>query len=178
MSNNNNTKKQNNTNILGQKIKENRKSKKFTQRALGDSIGKSSEAVRKYETGERQPPISVLYDICEVLDIPISYLIPEENNTLENQPKVIEIGKMTEFDDGVIKILESLGYNLDCGLSEMQQLERYFGKGKQKPPLIHHLFTPDNKMVIISEERWNRFEENLKNYFKFELFNMVNESDK
>ena len=59
MSSNNNIDKHNKTNILGQKIKETRKSKKLTQKALGELIGKSPEADRKYETGERQPPISV-----------------------------------------------------------------------------------------------------------------------
>ena len=33
-------------------------------------------------------------------------------------------------------------------------------------------------MIEVPEERWEQFEENIKNYFKFELFNISNKSDK
>ncbi|MBE6047324.1 MAG: helix-turn-helix transcriptional regulator [Clostridium sp.] len=180
MSSNNDIKKQNNTNILGQKIKETRKEKKLTQKALAELIGKSPEAVRKYETGERQPPISVLYDICDALGVPVSSFIPEDNTALKNQSEIIEIGKTTVFDRGVLKILESLGYGLVVEPSDFKQFEDYFEHGKPfgKIHLSYKLFTPDDKMIEVPEERWEQFEENIKNYFKFELFNISNESDK
>lgn len=180
MSSNNDIKKHNNSNILGQKIKETRKSRKLTQKALADLIGKSPEAVRKYETGERQPPISVLYDICDALGVPVSAFIPEDNTALHNQSKIIEVGKTTVFDRGVLKILESLGYGLVTEPSNFQQFEDYFEHGKPlgKINLTYQLFTPDDKMITVPEERWEQFEENIKNYFKFELFNIINENDK
>lgn len=180
MSSNNNIDKHNKTNILGQKIKETRKSKKLTQKALGELIGKSPEAVRKYETGERQPPISVLYDICDALGVSVGSFIPEDNTALENQSKFIEVGKTTVLGRGVLKILESLGYGLVVEPSDFKQFEDYFENENPfgKIHLSYKLFTPDDKMIEVPEERWEQFEENIKNYFKFELFNISNKSNK
>lgn len=63
---------------LGEKIKLARKEKKLTQKALGELIDKSYEAIRKYENGERQPPLSVVKQLSEVLDVPMSNFVGDD----------------------------------------------------------------------------------------------------
>lgn len=180
MSSNNDIDKHNKTNILGQKIKETRKSKKLTQKALGELIGKSPEAVRKYETGERQPPLSVLYDICKALDVPVKSFIPEEDGLLHAKLKIDEMRYNTTFESGVSNILESLGYTSSKRIENLSHLTLYLTHERPFPKINmnHRLVDSKGSITIIPQDKWEQFENNIKNYFEFELFKLLNQGDK
>lgn len=56
---------------IGKKIKKYRKEAGLTQKQLAEKIGRKEITIRKYESGEREPRISIINDICEALNIPI-----------------------------------------------------------------------------------------------------------
>ena len=60
-------------------LKEYRKSRNFTLEELGNKIGKTKATISKYENGEIIPDILTILEICNILDINISQLFPEDN---------------------------------------------------------------------------------------------------
>lgn len=52
-----------------------RKSKRLTQTELGNLLGKNLRTIQKYESGEIEPPISVLEQMASVLDVSITDLL-------------------------------------------------------------------------------------------------------
>lgn len=56
---------------IGKKIKKYRKEAGLTQKQLAEKIGRKEITIRKYESGEREPRISIINDICEALNLPI-----------------------------------------------------------------------------------------------------------
>lgn len=56
---------------IGEKIKKYRKEAGLTQKQLAERIGRKEITIRKYESGEREPRISIINDICEALNLPI-----------------------------------------------------------------------------------------------------------
>ena len=56
---------------IGEKIKKYRKEAGLTQKQLAEKINRKEITIRKYESGEREPRISIINDICEALNIPI-----------------------------------------------------------------------------------------------------------
>ena len=90
--------------LLGVQLKNCRKRKGYTQQQLADAVGISVMSIRRYESGERVLPESVLKRITELLDIPYSALL---FGTTEEQPfwyvlldqKLAAIGCSVGFDE-------------------------------------------------------------------------------
>lgn len=54
---------------IGNKIRSYRRQKGLTQKQLGSLINKSEISIRKYEAGDTNIPLEVIYSIANVLDI-------------------------------------------------------------------------------------------------------------
>lgn len=54
---------------IGECIYKVRKSNKLTQQQLGEKIGKSASAIKKYESGERNVTLDVILTISKVLSV-------------------------------------------------------------------------------------------------------------
>lgn len=67
-------------NTFGKNLKQARISANMNQETLAKLISKSIPTVRKYENGERTPPISVVKEICTVLRVDSSELLGTESN--------------------------------------------------------------------------------------------------
>lgn len=64
------------------KIKEILEVKGISQTELADKLGKSFNMVNLYATNKIQPPIPVLYQIAEILNIDVrELLVPNQINT-------------------------------------------------------------------------------------------------
>ena len=64
------------------KIKEILEVKGLSQTELAEKLGKSFNMVNLYATNKIQPPITVLYQIAEILDIDVrELLVPNQINT-------------------------------------------------------------------------------------------------
>lgn len=59
---------------LGERIKQARKNKGFTQKTLGDLVGVVTGTIQQYELGKRQPRDEQLQRIASVLDVSVGYL--------------------------------------------------------------------------------------------------------
>lgn len=57
------------------KIREARKAKSLTMKALGQIIGVAESTVSMYETGKREPDNETLIKIANVLDVSTDYLL-------------------------------------------------------------------------------------------------------
>lgn len=63
---------------IGVNIKKLRKERGLTQKELSEKINKSTIAVRKYEANDTTPPIDVLRNIADVLDLTVQELLTGE----------------------------------------------------------------------------------------------------
>ncbi len=61
--------------LIGERIKKIRKSKKLTQKMLADKVGTSICVISKWETGERYMNSFNLINICEALKVSADYLL-------------------------------------------------------------------------------------------------------
>jgi transcriptional regulator with XRE-family HTH domain len=68
----------------GELIKEIRTERGLKQKDLAEKVFVSAAAVSKWENGHGFPDVSVLPDLCEVLDLSIEELMKGERNTMED----------------------------------------------------------------------------------------------
>ena len=66
---------------LKENIKKYRKEKKLTQQQFGEKINKSESTIRKYEKGDVLPPLSVVNEIANFLQIEVTDLFEGENDS-------------------------------------------------------------------------------------------------
>lgn len=79
---------------VGENIKKHRKENKLTQTQLAELVNKKYRTIQKYESGEINPPTSVLIDIAKVLDVPIIDLIGVD--------KAIGMEKLSDYENEVL----------------------------------------------------------------------------
>lgn len=88
--------------IVGNKIKEIRKSKKISQTKLAEIIGITFQQVQKYENGTNRISISRLYDIAQALNIEIEQLISQNTiNEANAQKEKITADKFVDIFDNI-----------------------------------------------------------------------------
>lgn len=68
-------------NKFGSNLKLYRISRNQTLEALGEKIHKTKATISKYEKGEIIPDVLTILEICNALNISLSQLIPQNNNT-------------------------------------------------------------------------------------------------
>ncbi len=66
---------------IGQRIKELRKKKGYSQQELADMLRKSLRTVQKYETGEIEIPISVLDELSSYLNTTPTFILGYQKDT-------------------------------------------------------------------------------------------------
>lgn len=69
---------------FGDRIKQLRKDKKWTQKELGNKIGVTYTQLNKYEGGTNAPPLDKLQALASALETSIDYLVT--GNLAENMP--------------------------------------------------------------------------------------------
>ncbi len=75
---------------IGQRIEEERRAHQLTQDEFAKALGKSLRTIQKYESGDIDAPLSVLYEIAEVFGISIAELFEDEPRTT-SLPRVITV---------------------------------------------------------------------------------------
>jgi len=172
------------SNNLSDNIKIARKKKNLTQKALGELIGKSYEAIRKYENGERQPPLSVIEKLREVLDVPMRDLVGADYSPsiFSKFPKIPN--KAIKMINPLESLIEACGYkihNLACNGSSIspehaeEEVERFWS---DKSNILMELVSSENEIIDISINNYKNLCNNLENFIEFELFKLKNKSDK
>ena len=96
---------------IGQRIKELRKEKGFSQQELADKLHKSLRTVQKYETGEIYIPIPVLNEIAFYLGTTSAELIGDES---DEKP----ITNLADVIDLLFKLEEIPGVHFDISVNK------------------------------------------------------------
>lgn len=90
-------------------IKSCREERKMTQETLGKKVGVTGKQISNYEKGKLKPPTDVLFNLCDVFDCELGYLLGEENYSEGTQFFTIASQKMglsTNAIKSIISIVE------------------------------------------------------------------------
>ena len=184
---------------IGEKIKDYRKKAGLTQKQLAEKIDRKEITIRKYESGEREPRISVINDICDALNIPIDEFGEElfeikkksedRKNTLLQQPfdlfneyQTNAFKKATTQYQLINQLLLLYGYKVEyynASGSTEEQAEKYV-------EAMSNNIIPSGRVInlktreefeIMARDLTNLFN-NCENFFAFEMFKFKNKSDK
>jgi len=114
---------------LGQRIKQLRKDKGWTQKELANRIGTSPAQLNKYEAGQNTPPLDKLVLFAEVLTTSADFLItgnlseamPISNTRLVQRLQVIDSFDADEKET-VIKLLDGMiaKHNMESTVHSMR----------------------------------------------------------
>lgn len=74
----------------GRFIAECRKEKNLTQMQLAEKLNITNRAVSKWETGKSMPDVSIMLDLCSILDITVNELLSGERIAMENYQEKAE----------------------------------------------------------------------------------------
>ncbi len=101
---------------IGEHIQRIRKSKKLSAEALGNRIGVTKKTIRRYELGEIKISVERIKQIADVLDIEVSSLYPQPENTLHIE-QLVELELMYKGKplsrDKKLQIVDMLARILD-----------------------------------------------------------------
>jgi len=89
---------------IGKFISETRKKQNLTQEQLAEQLNISKNAVSKWERGLNLPDVSIMQDLCKILDITLNELFSGENI---NDDKYKEIA-----DNNLLEVLENSSFTL------------------------------------------------------------------
>ncbi|WP_394404835.1 S24 family peptidase [Streptococcus sp. 20-1249] len=79
---------------IGNKIKEYRKAKSFTQKELAEKVGMGDTTIANYEKGFRTPKKNTLFKLANAFDISIDDLFPPIDKIVEKStPAVLQLDK-------------------------------------------------------------------------------------
>lgn len=101
--------------MVGNRIKELRKSKKLSQSELGNLIGQTGASIMRYEKGKRKPSKEIIEKIAEVLEVSPSTLFGWE----EFDKKYSDMGNEVKRFESFICYLESIGYLYHSNIDEL-----------------------------------------------------------
>ena len=92
--------------ILGQRIKEEREKRQWTQDYLAETLNVSRQAISKWEVGSTYPDIDRLVQISNILDITLDSLIKGDDSL----KKSIVITKNAKAQTNVWEFMRSTGW--------------------------------------------------------------------
>lgn len=90
--------------IIGQRVKESRLNKGYTQEALGLAVGVSKVSICGYESGKRTPSMDMFIKLAQVLEVSVDYLLGNDFKAICDQDE--EYAMMLAKED--IEILKEL----------------------------------------------------------------------
>ena len=98
----NNTIKSNNSNLLGQNIRELRIANNYTQEKLATKIGLTPKMISFYENNQRTPPADILIKLSNIFHVSTDYLlgqVSEANIVNMNKLSLQETGLLNYFKE-------------------------------------------------------------------------------
>lgn len=97
--------------LLGKRIKFLRKQQNLTQEKFSEMIDRSPNHLSKIESGEANPPLSLLIDIAKNLDVELVELFDFNGNIVKN-PVLVEEKNLSQIPDiapeKVMRILQKI----------------------------------------------------------------------
>lgn len=101
--------------IIGERVKEARINKNYTQEELGDIIGVSKVSICGYETGNRTPTMAMFLKLSDALDVTVDYLLGKELKAVCEEQEDYTV-MVSQIDLEIIKELKQYKnlYNRLC----------------------------------------------------------------
>ncbi len=84
-----------------------RKENGYTQAVLAEKLGITDRAVSKWETGKSMPDVSIMLELCNLLNISVNELLTGEHITMENYKEKAE-ENLLELQGKKVKAQKSL----------------------------------------------------------------------
>ena len=119
---------------IGRFIADCRKEKHITQVQLAEKLNITNRAVSKWETGKSMPDVSIMVELCGILDITVNELLSGERIAMEHYQKKAEENKEIE----------------ELEFKESTYAEEKINKNTEK---INELTKTVNKPIKESEEK-------------------------
>lgn len=129
---------------IGERIRQARKAKGFTQKHLGEMSGTSETTIKQYELGKRQPRIEQLKRVASALDVDVNWLM--NGQTLEERDQASKDYVARRFAEAEVwkarkdEIGEDLAKLNDDGqieavkrVKELTQLDEYRRRAEPSP---------------------------------------------
>ena len=122
-----------NLNVMGNRIKAQRKACKLTQEKLADKIGVVRQTLASWESGEVYPELPLLVKMCDIFGCDTGYLLGKID--CETQ-ELTDICSATGLDEEAVKTLKTYSENLKSeiplknadGLLSLIIRNQYFGR--------------------------------------------------
>lgn len=98
--------------IIGEKIKEKRTEKKWTQEELSERLHVSRSTISGWEVGRNYPDLTTIVQISDLLDISLDQLLREDHKMTERLSKNLRAGKIYQriIVGAIILLLANLVY--------------------------------------------------------------------
>lgn len=110
----------------GERIKEARKKRGFTQKELGILSGTSEITIRQYEIGKRQPRTEQLHRIADALGVSVSSFLDENEMTIDFAMQITQalaliksLYEQEEVPVAVKKLIEKKGLDIEFLMSQL-----------------------------------------------------------
>lgn len=84
--------------LLGEKIKKRREELQLNQNDLSEKAGVGRASISNIESGRQKPPLSVIYSICNALDIDIHSVLPTYYDVEQEMNKGNQISLEQYYD--------------------------------------------------------------------------------
>lgn len=95
---------------IGKFIQENRKNKNLTQEQLAEKLNVSKNAVSKWERGLNLPDVSIMQELCLILDITLNELFSGEKINEENYKAVADNNLMEALENSTFTLKEKIQF--------------------------------------------------------------------
>lgn len=94
--------------LIGQRIKNSRREKGFTQEVFSELLGVSIEHLSRIETGSCRPSLQLIEKICQILEISEENLMFGNNNTNNSSELINKIAFLSPEKQQAISVIIDL----------------------------------------------------------------------
>ena len=95
---------------IGKFISEKRKKQKLTQEQLAEKLNISKNAVSKWERGLNLPDVSIMQDLCKILDITLNELFIGEEISKEKYKEVADNNLLNALENSSFTLKEKIEF--------------------------------------------------------------------
>ena len=163
--------------VLGNRLRELRKSRNLTRKDLADALFVSQPTISRWESGDRQPDISTLTKIADVLETDIGILLAEPAETavvniiVVDDEKIILSGNVRELKNalpeanvsGFLTAKEALSYAKNNKVQvAFLDIELRSAKGLTLAKKLEEIYAGTNIIFVTSfmeymEDAWKMY---------------------
>lgn len=111
-------------NYVGNKIREYRKKRNYTQKELGEKVGVKHNTISSYEAGTNEPEQNILYSLSNVLDVSVNDFFPtvKKENPAANIQRAFGVDTLDYYNYFPTEISAGLPIDIE-GITDTQKIQ-------------------------------------------------------